>query len=212
MSVKVKYFVSILLIYSILSSCGKIIFRKITCRDFQISGENYWFPLNQGDSVVFVNSQSKVRKKFNVVDKQISHITNYTSDTGCGCSDISRMLLTSGSDSLWFYNELKYVEKNKGDYREDIVLIMNGKGTGIYETSKTKLDSYAINNVNFADVEYFECKTCKDNLSVKKVYRAKNIGILSFEFVDGQLWVNENLSKTGTTTKESFQYKEETCQ
>jgi len=41
-------------------------------------------------------------------------IEKNTSDTGCGCLDESRMLLTSGTDSIWFKNEVRYIEQNEG--------------------------------------------------------------------------------------------------
>jgi hypothetical protein len=200
-----------LILSGLLFSCDKIIFREIKCRDFQITGENYWFPLNVGDSVVFVNSSSNIRKKYTIVDKRISHRTKYTSDTGCGCLDNSGMLLTSGTDSLWFNNELRYVEDNEGNYYEDIIFVINGKQSGFYETSRTKLNDYILNSVNFLDVEFFECKDCNVDLSVKKLYRVKNLGIISFELVNGEVWINENLTKTGLTTMDSFEYSENSC-
>ncbi len=208
---KIRLLFAFFIVAGLFISCDKIIFREIKCKDFQIKGENYWFPLNVGDSVVFVNSTTSIRKKYTILDKRISHRTKYTSDAGCGCLDKSGMLLTSGSDSLWFNNELKYVEDNEGNYYEDIIFVINGKQSGFYETSRTKLDNYTLNSVNFSDVEFFECKDCKVELSVKKLYRVKNIGIISFELVNGEYWINENFTKTGLTTKDSFEYSENTC-
>lgn len=208
---KMRLLYGLFIVTGLFFSCDKIIFREIKCRDFQIKGENYWFPLNVGDSVVFVNSSTRIRKKYTIVDKRISHRTKYTSDTGCGCLDNSGMLLTSGSDSLWFNNELKYVEDNEGNYYEDIIFVINGKQSGFYETSRIKLDNYTLNSVNFSDVEVFECKDCKVDLSVKKLYRVKNLGIVSFELVNGEVWFNENLTKTSITIIDSFEYSENTC-
>lgn len=208
---KIRLLFGFFIVTGLFFSCDKIIFREIKCRDFQIKGENYWFPLNVGDSVVFINTSTSIRKKYTIIDKRISHRTKYTSDTGCGCLDNSGMLLTSGSDSLWFNNELKYVEDNEGNYYEDIIFVINGKQSGFYETSRTILDNYALNSVNFSDVEFFECTDCKVDLSVKKLYRVKNLGIISFELVNGEVWINENLTKTGQTTIDSFEYSENTC-
>lgn len=193
-------------------SCGKIIFREIKCRNFQLKGENYWFPLYVGDSVVFINPSTNARKKYIVVNKYISHRTEYISDTGCGCLDVSGMLLTSGSDSLWFKNELRYVEDQKGNYYEDIIFVIKNKKSGFFETERTKLNTYSLDSINFTDVELFECKDCKENLKVKKMYRVRNLGIISFELVNGEVWINENLSKIGLTTMDSFEYSENTCE
>ena len=207
-----KVFVGLIITSILFVSCNSFIFRDITCREFQIKGENYWFPLHVEDSVVFINSATNVRKKYMVVDKHIFHRTRYVSDTGCGCLDYSGMLLTSGMDSLWFYNELRYIEDNEGSYYEDIVFVINGKQSGFCETSKTKLDTYTLNSIKFSDVEFFECEDCEVDLSVKKLYRVRNIGIVLFELVNGEVWINENLTKTGLTTIDSFDYSENTCE
>ena len=208
---KLRLIFGLLIVTGFFFSCDKIIFREIKCRDFEIKGENYWFPLNVGESVVFVNSATNIRKKYTIVVKHISHRTKYTSDTGCGCLDSSAMLLVSGTDSLWFKNELKYVEDQKGNYYEDIIFVINGKYSGFDETSRTRLDTYSLNSINFSDVELFECKECEVGLSVNKMYRVKNLGIVLFELVNGEVWMNENLTKTGLTTKDSFEYSENTC-
>ncbi len=44
------------------------------------------------------------------------------------------------------------------------------------------------------------------------MYRVRNLGIISFELVNGEVWINENLSKTGLTTMDSFEYSENTCE
>ncbi len=208
---KVKILFVLIIITGLFCSCNKIAFREVQCREFQIRGENYWFPLNIGDSVIFVNSSNNIRKKYTIVDKQISHRTKYISDTGCGCLDISKMLLISDTDSIWFKNELRYVEDGEGNYYEDIVFVINGEQSVFYETSKTQLETYTLDSIDFSDVEYFECKSCQVDLGVKKVYRVRNLGIVSFELVNGDIWINENLINTGQITKESFDYSENTC-
>lgn len=209
---KTKIILGLLILVAMFYSCGKIIFREVKCRDFQIKGENYWFPLVLGDSVVFANKAMSLRKKYIIVDKKIFHRTQYTSDTGCGCLDQSQMLLTSGSDSLWFVNEERYVEQNEGKYYEDIVFVVNKIKSRFNETSKTKLSNFTLNSVSFSDVEFFECKDCKAELSLKKLYRVNNIGIIYYELVNGEVWINENLLKTGNIAKDSFVYSENTCQ
>ncbi len=208
---KFKHLFVLFVFAAVFYSCGLLFFREIECRDFQIKGEEYWFPLQVGDSVVFINSTTHVGKKYTVVDKQISHRTKYVSDTGCGCLDYSGMLLTSGTDSLWFSDELRYVEEDEGNYYEDIFFVINGVQSGFYETYKTHLASYTLNSITFADVEFFEYTAWKEGLCVKKLYRAKDLGIISFELVNGEIWINGNLTKTGKTTQDSFAYSENTC-
>jgi hypothetical protein len=99
-----------------------------------------------------------------------------------------------------------------GNYLEEIWFVMNGKHSGFFETSKKILDNYSLNSINFSNVEMFECNSCTNPLNVKKVYRVKNIGVVSFEFVSGEIWINENLTKTGNTTKDSYDYSENTCE
>lgn len=122
-----KFLFGVAIATILLASCNKFLFKDVECRNFQIKGENYWFPSNVGDSIVFVNPTTNVRKKYMVVDKQISHRTKYVSDTGCGCLDNSKMLLVSNLDSLWFNNSLRYVEDTNGNYYEDIIFAINGK-------------------------------------------------------------------------------------
>jgi len=66
-----------MLIFSLISvTCNKLVFREVTCRDFTLNEENYWFPINNGDSVIFTNS-SNLNKIYIVEDKSISHRTKY---------------------------------------------------------------------------------------------------------------------------------------
>ncbi|MGI6291198.1 MAG: hypothetical protein ACOXZH_02050 [Bacteroidales bacterium] len=95
---------------------------------------------------------------------------------------------------------------------EDIIFVIKNKKSGFFETERTKLNTYSLDSINFTDVELFECKDCKENLKVKKMYRVRNLGIISFELVNGEVWINENLSKTGLTTMDSFEYSENTCE
>ncbi len=76
--------------------------------------------------------------------------------------------------------------------------------SGFYQSVKTKLDTYTFDTYNFSDVELFEFSNRDMDLHVNKLYRVKNLGVISFELVNGEVWINENLSKYGTTTIESF--------
>jgi hypothetical protein len=192
------------------STCKKIIFREIDCRAFTLTEEYYWNSVNNGDSIVFINSSNK-RNKFIVVDKRISHRKKYTSDTGCGCLDESSMLMTNNSDSIWFKNELRYVEDQAGKRYQDVVIVLNGKQSGFYETHMTTNQTYSIDSLTFTNVRKFEY-AYTDNSKVKTMYFAKNLGIIRFEEVNGEVWTNENLSDLSTTSIETFTYSENTCE
>jgi hypothetical protein len=199
-----------ILVAAVLGSCSMLPFRNVACKPFAIRGEAYWFPLQVGETVVFVNDKNR-EKTYTVMDKYISHTTDYTTDTGCACKDVSGMLLISGNDSIWFNNQLIYQENGEEKYYEDIFFIMDGKQSGFYETSKKRLESYSVGTVDFSDMELFECSECKVDLSVKKLYRVKNLGIVLFELVNGEVWVNRNLSDYRAIDRESFDYRESVC-
>lgn len=191
-------------------SCESIMFRNVDCRKFELTEEYYWFPNNTVDSVVFSNSSNE-RKAFVVVDKSISHRSNYTSDTGCGCLDESGMLLVNSTDSLWFKNELRYVENNSGNRYVDVVFTLNGLQSVFFETHRTILPTYSINSLTFNNVQKFEYPYT-ESVKVKTVYMAKNLGIIRYEMVNGEIWTNGNISNPKTTTIESFIYSETTCE
>jgi hypothetical protein len=206
---KIIIIFTFILIAISLSFCKKVIFRDIDCRTFTLTEEYYWNPIDNGDSVVFINSLNE-RNKFIVIDKRISHRTKYTSDTGCGCLDESSLLMTNNSDSIWFKNELRYVEDQTGNRYEDIVFILNAKQSVFYETHLTKGVTYSIDSLTFTNVKKFEYNYT-DNSNVKSVYMVKNLGIIRFELVNGEMWTNENLTEYKTTTIETFTYSENTC-
>jgi hypothetical protein len=199
-----------ILVAMLLGSCSILPFHNVTCKPFAIRGEEYWFPSQVGETVIFVNGKN-IEKTYTVTDKYISHTTNYTTDTGCACRDMSGMLLINVNDSIWFNNQLIYQENQEEKYYEDIFLIIDGKQSGFYETSKKQLDSYSVGTTVFSDIELFECPECEVDLSVKKLYRVKNLGIVQMELVNGEIWVNKNLSDYRTIEKESFEYNEYAC-
>ncbi len=172
--------------------------------------EYYWNPVDNRDSVVFINSSNE-RNKFIVSDKSISHRKRYTSDTGCGCLDASSMLMTNNSDSIWFKNELRYVEDQTGNRYETVVFVLDNKQSGFYETHMTTINTYSIDSLTFTNVKKFEYNYT-DNLQVKTVYLVKYLGVIKFEMVNGEIWINENLTDYKTTTIETFTYSENTCE
>ena len=206
---KIIAVVILALTVALLASCKKLIFKEVDCRSFALTEEHYWNPVNSGDSVVFVNSSNE-RNKFIVVDKRISHRTEYTSDSGCGCLDESSMLMTNESDSIWFRNQLRYVEDQTGNRYEDVVFVLNEIQSVFYETHMTESESHSFDSMTFSNVKKFEYDYT-DNAKVKTVYLAKHLGIIRFEMVNGEIWTNENLTEPGTTTISTFTYTEDTC-
>lgn len=194
----------------LLITCGKVVWREIECREFSLKGEHYWFPLNIGDSVSFTNS-SNLQKTFIVKDKYISHRTKYISDTGCGCYDLTEMLLISGNDSIWFNNHLVYIEDREGTYREDMFFVIDGVQSGFYETHRTIIDSYEIDSISFNNVERFDYDYSESE-NIVSVYRVKNLGIIRFIKKNGEVWTNDNLTEFKENTIDSFNYSENTCE
>lgn len=190
--------------------CGEVVFRKVDCQAFSLTEEHYWFPETAGDSVVFVNSTNE-RKKFIVADKSIYHRPEYTSDTGCGCLEVSGMLLTSGTDSVWFKKEIRYVTDQQKDSTEDVVFVFDDVQSVFYETHRVLLDTYSIGSHSFSDVKKFEY-TYTDEAKVKQVYLVKNLGIIRFEMVGGEVWTNANLTTYKTASQDTFTYSEVACE
>ena len=148
-----KKIISLIVLASVgfLPSCKKVIFREIDCKAFNLTEEFYWNPVNNGDSVVFINSSNE-RNKFIVVDKRISHRSRYISDSGCGCLDESSMLMTNESDSIWFRNEHRYGEDQTNWY-EDVVFVLNEKQSVFYESQIIALETYLIDSLAFSNVK-----------------------------------------------------------
>ena len=72
-------------------------------------------------------------------------------------------------------------------------------------------DTLNFDSLSFKNVKIFEFNY-SDSTRVKKVYLVKNIGIIQFEMVNGEIWLNKNLSDIGENTIESFDYFENTCE
>jgi hypothetical protein len=193
-----------------LNSCKVLPFHKVDCKPFTIRGEVYWFPFPEEETVTFVNHKN-IEKTYIIVENYISHTTKYTSDMGCACNDRSAMLLIHENDSIWFANQLISQEHQNEKYYEDIVFVIDGVRSGFYETAKSHLETYSIDTITFSDVEVFECPKCDIDLSVKKLYRVKNLGVIQFELVDGEVWFNKNLSDYRNITQEQFRYYEYEC-
>ncbi|MCB9426311.1 MAG: hypothetical protein H6584_04705 [Flavobacteriales bacterium] len=191
-------------------SCDLLPYKDVNCRPFVLKGEMQWFPEQTGETVRFTNTSNQT-KDFTVVDKFIAHRTSYVSDTGCGCRDLSGMLLTtSDKGSIWFNDRNNYIYDKPDKIQENVFIVINDVQSGFYEIHKTKLDQHTINDVIINDVERFDF-AYTDDTKVKRLYRAKSIGVIQFELVNGEVWTNEKLVPTKTQELSSFKYSEDTC-
>ncbi len=193
----------------LLSSCGILPFQEVVCRDLGTTEESYWFPAKMGDSVTFVNTKNEQIKLY-VTDKSMYHTTKYYSDTGCGCYDWSGMLLANKTDSIWFTNEVRYIYDNEDNGEVYVQVELNGIASGFDENDVTLLPSLAFDNQTFTDVKKYEYGYT-NAARTKTVYFAKNIGIIRFEMVGGEIWTNTKLTTEVTSILETFEYKEEEC-
>jgi hypothetical protein len=195
----------------ILSSCGVLVFRDVTCRDFKLTSQNYWFPIKTGDTVVFVNTHNE-NMVLKVVEKKIEHTTRYYSDTGCSCNDWSGMMLVNPADTIWVNITNDYVFDNKDEPSEDMMLKINHVKSGFYGTQSTLLATYSIGNNQFTNVKQF-IGTYTDSTHVKTVYMAKNAGIIRFEMLDGETWTNKSLTQDSIPNLiTTFEYVEGSCE
>lgn len=198
------------LIVFLIHSCKKVVHREVNCRGFAFTDEPYWFPTIVGDTIKFVNAVSDTMK-FVARDMYINHRTKYISDTGCGCADESSILLTSNTDSLWFRTSLKYIEDQAGTRFEDIVFILGGVQSTFYENQRTPLESYAIDALSFTDVRRYN-HDYSDVHNVKQIYLVRNLGIVSFELVSGEVWTNADLLSYVVVNQGMYSYSQNLCQ
>jgi hypothetical protein len=201
---------SLLLCTLSLINCGKLFFREIDCREFELGEEYYWFNSNNGDSVIFT-SQSNMELAFIVGDKWIEHRTQYTSDTGCGCLDLSGMILSNESDTITLINQLTYVEDNNGTRYETLILTINGGSNEFHETSIITLPTYSIEDASFSNVKKFE-KAETENPNIQSLYLAENLGIIQIEMMDGTTWTNSDLAPKNPTELTSFRFETNKCE
>jgi hypothetical protein len=205
-----KTLLELIVIVLSLSSCSILPFQDVTCNKFSIRGEEYWSPLSVGETIVFVNDKNE-EKSYTIVDKYIKHTTNYITDSGCACEDLSGMLLISNNDSIGFNNLLVSQKHQKEQYDQRISFVINGSQSWMFENNKTTLETFSINTITFSNVEQFVCEEYEGELSLKKLYQVKNLGIIQFELRNGEIWRNKNLTEYQETNKDSFKYSEGVC-
>ena len=205
---KWAFFVIALFIFT---SCGVLVFRDVTCRDFKLTNQNYWFPVKTADTVIFVNLHNK-SMVLKVVEKKIEHTTRYYSDTGCSCNDWSGMMLVNPADTIWVNSTNDYVFDNKDELSEDMMLKINHVKSGFHGTQSTILPTYSIGDNQFTNVKQFT-GTYTDTAQVRTVYMAKNAGIIRFVMVNGETWTNKSLTHDSIPDLiKTFEYVEGSCE
>jgi len=201
-------FTAVVLMF-LLSSCGILPFQEVVCHDLGTTEESYWFPAKMGDSVTFVNTKNEQIKLY-VTDKSMYHTTKYYTDTGCSCYDWSGMLLANKTDTIWFTNEVNYIDDFKESTDLTVLVELKGIEATFNEENVTLLPSLAFDNQTITDVKKYEY-AYTNAAKTKTVYFAKNIGIIRFEMVNGEIWTNTQLTPEVTSILETFEYKEEEC-
>lgn len=204
-----KHVILIVLFFNMIS-CNKLLFNDIECREYQFTNEKFWFPEYVGDTVFFENSNNDILE-FVIIDKSITHVTVYTENSGCGCSDISGFLMTNGNDSIWMINRVKYIYDNDPNIYEDVVFTFDGVQSVFNETIDTVLQEYSIGDFLFTNVKKFEYNYEGEN-KIKTVYFAQGFGIIRFEMVSGEIWNNTHLEQYQENKLESFTFYETTCE
>lgn len=202
-------YIVLLLSTLLFSGCGALIFKEITCRDFSMTEENFWFANRKADSIYFVSNHNDSLKLY-VNDKTITHTTKYISDTGCSCRDWSGMLLTNFTDSIWFTNETNYIYNNEDEGFEKMLILIGGAQSYFDESDKTILSSQTIAGNEYKDIKRFEYKYT-DSTQVKYAYLVKNKGLIQFEQVNGTIWTLATINQNDSVSVESFDYSEDSC-
>lgn len=198
-------YTSILFVSLMLNSCGVLIWREIECRQVEVDYENYFFPLDNGENVVFiVNGEERV---FTIEDQFIDHTKAYFSDTGCDCADQSVQLITDGKDSIWFDQISYYIEKNPATTAQKVVFNIEDEWFGFNEANLEYKDQVDVNGITINDVQIYS----SDKQDLTKVIIAKGIGIVKMEFSNGDVWINKNLNEIGKFKFSRFRFKEVVC-
>lgn len=171
--------------------------------------EFYWFPESLGDSILFLDQDSN-KIQYQIVEKIAWHTDKYISDTGCRCTDISRVFAVNKQDTMWFSKRHDYTENWERDKEDRLGFIYNG-GNSYFNSSKvTAIDTIQINGIIIEDVlKYSEVRV--DTLPFKSVYLARNLGVVKIDLKDGGFWVNQKLEISDTTKIADFSYMESSC-
>ena len=193
-----------------LNSCGKLWNVETDCRDFDFQGEEYWFPESVGDNVVFIDSENN-KMAFKVTKKESSHVTQYYTDTGCGCRDYSNMILISGSDTIYLKRLSAYIYDNAAETIEDIVFMFNNEHSIFFETELVGFENMTIDTVQIDSCRVYE-EDYDEGRRINKVIFAKGIGIVRYIMQDGTVWTNSDLIIKEENNLDSFDYEEYVCE
>ena len=193
-----------------LTSCGKLFWIEIECRDFELTVEKYWFPESVNQSVIFVNSSGE-EKEFIVTEKISSHVTNYFSDTGCGCRDYSNMTLVSESDSIYLQRVSTYVYDNEAETIEDLVFKFNLEHSIFFETNFIEYRSIEIEDIVFDSVKVYS-QTYNEGERINQLFLKKGIGILQYVTHYDEVWINKDLSIKEENNISSIDYNDYVCE
>jgi hypothetical protein len=193
-----------------LTACGVLMFREVECREFTITEEEYWHSGKIGDSITFYD-QSNNKLTYRIERKEISHRPKYLSDTGCGCFDVSDLIITNDHDSIWFQNIVQYVENDDAEIFQNLYFAFNNKQSYFNETVITLLSSVEIKGSVFTNVKMFEFEY-KDEFQIKSAYLVKGLGLVQFTMANGNIWTNENLTTYNENEFDSFSYRETQCE
>jgi hypothetical protein len=208
-SLVIKTFLLLITIIT-LNSCGILMNREITCREYSFKNEYFWFPHKKGDTLSFVN-QFGEKKHFQVVDKRIYHQDKYISDTGCGCNDFTQMLITNYIDSIWFTHRVKYIYDHEPNHYEDIGLNFENSKNFFNETCLDTTINLKINEKIIPEVEVYSNEYKNRPENIKLLYRAKNIGIIQYITNDGEVWTLSNLNSHKSIDINNFRYETTYC-
>lgn len=212
-NIKMKLVFALIVLIAIggmLKSCGVLMFVEIECRDFENHDDLKIYAGNIGDSIAFVNSNNQTMK-FNIDHKYIYHRTKYVSDTGCGCNDMWGIMLVSNSDTISMHSDAKYVYDNKANRYDRANIEIDGALASFFTEDKSIVNNFVIDTVKFDKLIKFEYNHT-GNMRFKRVYIAENIGIVQMERVNGEIWINKNLTEHLNTDYKSFLYEESTCE
>ena len=193
----------------LLYSCGMGMFSEVTCRDFTQTDDLRFFAGNEGDSTVFRSGEK--RKRFFLEKKFIFHRTKYISDTGCGCLDRWGSFFTNETDTISIYSDERYVYNNTANRTEELQMFIDGKMSGFITEDARILENFELEGKIFGKVRVLEYLHA-DPLQFRRVHVAHDYGIIRMERVNGEVWINEDLTDTRPTDRSTFDYQETTCQ
>ncbi|GAA3511783.1 hypothetical protein GCM10022393_26860 [Aquimarina addita] len=196
---------SLLLLFS---SCGVLFFRNITCREYKLDAEQFWFQGDVLSEYVFVNKSSNMEKKFYLRDKWISHRENYFSDSGCDCHDMSSQLLIGEKDSIWMVSDSRYIEKNIPTTRESFAFkfdntkdILNNENSVISSGSIIIGEAEIETKIFISD--YGGSKT--------KITVGKGIGPIKIELSNSEIWEMKGIKIEKMAPKSEYRYMNNYC-